>query len=950
MQSPLENQFTEVRSFVEAARFEEAIDCLAKSEGFQSHASVLRSRLSRIQDQDRKGQLTHNEVETEYNRLTYDILGLISEDFTSFAEDQETLQSPYAHLRPVLKEPPFILPQLDIPSFTGRREELHQLESAIFNTAGLRLAGIAGLTGAGGMGKSVLAFHFATIYRDRFPDGVIGLRVDGGDPEILAQRFASYTGTTIPTGQELTASEIMQSVFQNKQALLIFDNAEDGAVKLLRPGGNRCAVIVTTRNKGLLKNLEIPEAGHIDLTPFTFEEMCELLGNLIGNQRIASEPEAAKRIYDLVGGLPLAIRIVGGALDDQPFTTLAEFAQLLAGEKARLELLRDPDDPDLNVAASFELSLNRLESLKETEVIRVFACLGACPSKGFSLLAAQVVSEQDEITIKRILGRLVRLSLVNRGDQADEFTLHPLLFLFARRKAEYYGWLSDAEQRHTYFFLSYVRDHGVPSSDNFKALEVELKSLLLAGRRLATNQQPNYGFYIALEPFLEANGHWSQALDLIDLFSAAARDNADFSAMAQFSLQRGQFLQLRGKFEEAKACFLESEGLAIQIKSDHRRQRTQAMVLNSLGGVYQRQGNFTQAISAFEQSKSILEKLGDERGVAMVLNSLGGVYQRVEKYTEAIAALRQSADIERKYNNLRGLAMTLNSLSGAYRKRKWQESSFEAISVLKESEEIEKKLGNRRGHAMVLNSLGDVYQRLRDFDQAITVLQKSYDISVSLNDTRGQAMVLTSLGGVFQQKGDLGAAVRAFEQSADIEERFGNQRGQAMVLCAWGKALLNHKDPRQAAEKLKLSFKIDESLLNAKGLRVVTPSLVRSLTILGRRGEAQNYVDRALAISPTDRRLLSLQRQLAESHPVSSRAMIKTGTVKRLIRNPSGYLYGFIATEDESKDIYFGEESITKNLLLNLTEGTRVMAEVELSARGPRARNVWQDNNPPGNS
>jgi len=54
----------------------------------------------------------------------------------------------------------------------------------------------------------------------------------------------------------------------------------------------------------------------------------------------------------------------------------------------------------------------------------------------------------------------------------------------------------------------------------------------------------------------------------------------------------------------------------------------QAMVLNSLGGVFQRQGKFDEAVDAFQRSYAISEKLDDERSLAMVLNSLGGVFQR----------------------------------------------------------------------------------------------------------------------------------------------------------------------------------------------------------------------------------------------------------------------------------------------------------------------------------
>ena len=151
--------------------------------------------------------------------------------------------------------PPFILPQHDIPFFTGREQELKQLETLLLNTQaqGPRVAAIAGLTGTGGMGKSALACHFATLYRHEFRDGVIGLRVDGAQVDALAQRFADLSSVKIDPERGLSAAEIMQSVFQKRQALLIFDNADDAAMQKLHPGGNTCAVIVTTRNRALLR-------------------------------------------------------------------------------------------------------------------------------------------------------------------------------------------------------------------------------------------------------------------------------------------------------------------------------------------------------------------------------------------------------------------------------------------------------------------------------------------------------------------------------------------------------------------------------------------------------------------------------------------------------------------------------------------------------------------------
>ena len=52
------------------------------------------------------------------------------------------------------------------------------MENVLLFQEGEKVCSIVGLTGGGGVGKSALAYHFATVHRYEFPDGVIGLRVD----------------------------------------------------------------------------------------------------------------------------------------------------------------------------------------------------------------------------------------------------------------------------------------------------------------------------------------------------------------------------------------------------------------------------------------------------------------------------------------------------------------------------------------------------------------------------------------------------------------------------------------------------------------------------------------------------------------------------------------------------------------------------------------------------
>src|SRR5581483_11163612 len=139
-----------------------------------------------------------------------------------------------------------------------------------------------------------------------------------------------------------------------------------------------------------------------------------------------------------------------------------------------------------------------------------------CAPVGFSLPTALTVSRQDEAMCRDGLGRLVRLSLVNEGDEAGRFVLHPLLFIFSRELARECEMLDVYEQRHTEYFQNFANAHRGLSP-------AKLEALLLTARRLTDNQIADYGFYLSLEPFLQARGYWAQALILIDSILQVAK-------------------------------------------------------------------------------------------------------------------------------------------------------------------------------------------------------------------------------------------------------------------------------------------------------------------------------------------------------------------------------------------------------------------------------------------
>ena len=115
-----------------------------------------------------------------------------------------------------------------------------------------------------------------------------------------------------------------------RQLLVLIDNAaESSQVRALLPGAGSAA-IVTSR-----KPLPALDATRTRLTEPSTREALTLLRKFTTR----NEPEAARRIVEYCGHLPLAVRTAAGRLAARPGWSLRTLADLLEPEETRLDHL-----------------------------------------------------------------------------------------------------------------------------------------------------------------------------------------------------------------------------------------------------------------------------------------------------------------------------------------------------------------------------------------------------------------------------------------------------------------------------------------------------------------------------------------------------------------------------------------------------------------------------------
>ncbi|MFC5220767.1 AfsR/SARP family transcriptional regulator [Streptomyces coerulescens] len=318
-----------------------------------------------------------------------------------------------------------------VPDFTGRASFVSELGDVLASAEG-RVMAVSALAGIGGVGKTTLAVHVAHRARAAFPDGQLYVDLQGAgpraaEPETVLGSFLRALGTAdsaIPDSLEERAA-LYRSVLDGRRVLVLLDNAKDAAqVRPLLPGMEGCAALVTSR----VRMVDLAGAHLVDLDVMSPDEALSLFTKIVGEERVASEREAALDVVAACGFLPLAIRIAASRLAARRTWTVSVLAAKLADERRRLDELQAGD---LAVKATFELGYGALDPAQA----RAFRLLGLADGPDISLAAAAAVLDLPPEDTEDLLESLVDTSLLESA-APGRYRYHDLVRLYARACAE----------------------------------------------------------------------------------------------------------------------------------------------------------------------------------------------------------------------------------------------------------------------------------------------------------------------------------------------------------------------------------------------------------------------------------------------------------------------------------------------------------------------------------
>jgi DNA-binding SARP family transcriptional activator/tetratricopeptide (TPR) repeat protein/DNA-binding XRE family transcriptional regulator len=690
----------------------------------------------------------------------------------------------------------------DVAAFTGRTRELGELDRLLKPGADTTAVVISAIAGTAGVGKSALAIHAAHCAAQRFPEGQLYVNLQGATVglrplkplEVLGRflRALGVDGQDVPNDVDEAAAKF-RSQIAGRRLLVVLDNARDAEqVRPLLPGSRSCAALITSRE--VLGSLAGTHWFRLDLLPQ--QEALDLLGRVVGQQRIAAEPQAATEVVRWCGRLPLALQIAGARLAARPGWLVRALAERLADATSRLEELRLGE---LAVRASFHVSVQVLDHSDDPLdhlAAGAFGLLSVPDGPDIGVAAAARLLDQPEATAERLLERLVDAQLLE-SPQRGRYQFHDLIRLHARQHAA-------SRYQRTERLAALERLFGFYTATAWRTL-----ALLRPGdQRLATADRRWIAGGLHF-PDAEEALEWLEA-ERANLL-AAVPQTAAISPAVPAALATELTRALFGFFyvHSHWSDWVQANQTALELARGTQDRATQANAHNDLGIVFERLGRYQEALDHHRQAFTIRRQLGDRRGQAASLGNLGNVHWRLGHYQEALDHYRQALVIERQLGNIRGQAASLGNIGFVYeRLGRYQE----ALDYDRQALAIERQLGDRRGEADSLTNLGVVLCRMERYQEALDHHQQALVLFREFGDRYGQALCLTNLGVVLGRLGRYQEALGHHRQALIIRRELGDPYGQAEALRDSGDALLGLGSQQQAHTAWQEALAICEAL------------------------------------------------------------------------------------------------------------------------------------------
>ena len=708
--------------------------------------------------------------------------------------------------------------------FIGRDEELGTLRKELSRTRLLTI------TGAGGVGKTLMALHLAREVAADYKDGVVRVELASlSDPDLVVQTVAS----AFSVGESGTASlrDSIISYLQKKVVLLLFDNCEHlldacaDFISALLSKSAELKVIATSRERldmdgetvYNLPMLALPKAPQEvavgDVRSYAAMELFVAEAVNAGADFAVTERNVSKiaEICKHLDGNALAIKLAAS------LTPTLSVDEMLERLRERFEMLvqgpRQTDPRHRTLRAAVDWSYELLSEDEATVFRRLAIFAGAWPLKAAERVCADEKTGQSKLV--PTLNSLVRKNLVVKvaGDPESRFSLLETIREYASIRLGETDEVQRLQHEHAKYFVAFSKEQvarvwGAQPQIGLTNLEQDYDDLVNAlewARKSRVGLESGLGLQLAAELgiFWERRGYLSEGRErLAQALRGKRRPEHDrYRADALDAAARLAFLQ--NDYPEAIALYEKSLKLRRQLasaKGDIRLKHGVVGVLNKIGLAALRGGDFSLAEQRLLEAMDLARETNHTRGIVGALNHLAELAWRQGDYEGAQKRYEECIAYARRQQGKQRALLTMDALTGLGKLLMMQGKYDEATASLTASLDIRKSQPNKVSLAFSYSDLSEVAFRKGDYETARRHAEESLTLRQEARNEWGIGKSLHQLAQVKHMQGLREEALQHAIESMLIFERLQYKKGIAECLLRIASIKLDLGEKENAAK------------------------------------------------------------------------------------------------------------------------------------------------------
>ncbi|MEW2378909.1 tetratricopeptide repeat protein [Micromonospora sp. NPDC047812] len=726
---------------------------------------------------------------------------------------------------------PCLLPP-DLPLFVGRDGELSETRRLLDQAASGPVTML--VSGPAGIGKTAFAVRLGHLLAAQFPDGQLYVDLGGFGDEPLEPmtvlgaflRALGVRGGAVPPDL-MSRIHLYRTLLAQRQMLIILDNAATTRqVTDLLPNGGRCAAIVTSRTT-------LADLGSRRLSLGTLDPAAglALLGEMLGRERAAAEPDAARFIVETCGGLPLAVWVAGARLAARPHWPLAKVAQALADEQRRLDELAVGD---VAVRASLELTYRGMPPTAQQALLM----LSLSPGPDFAAWTLAALLDTTLSDAEAILDDLVEVHLVEIGAvgaSGFRYRLHDLVRLLGRELLE-----REVPRRSRTEALTRLLGASLHLTDlTADALGADFQggpqAQMVSWRLPATDTDQ----FVA-DPVAWFDDERRFLIALVDQALDDAETGSAVGLAAGLAAAMTTFFQVRSHFDEWER--LQSQALKAALHAAD--ERSAARLHRCLGELTTILDRYPEALVHFEQAL-LLAHGQDPAFQASATAGLAYVHRLLGRYDSAVRHFEEAVELAQLAGNVNCLVYATNGIGVIDLEQGRVDAARQRFE---ECLGVSRAAGYRPGEAQALRCLGQSHRALGAYPAATDCFRRAASISEELGDRLTATHANCWLGDVLVRQGEHGEGRRLLARSLWTYREFGNLWGEAAASYALAEAQLAAGHPAQARRRAEAAVDLWRRVGSRSWLAIGLDTLAEAHRLAGDPVASSRIRDEATAL------------------------------------------------------------------------------------------------------